>query len=136
MRQCSNCRVADQAVMDFGRECSEKCNPAIRESGNPDDHSASCNKVLHEVRPLHEPVILVNTPKSPAGELPIKWKREGWRLLRDGRNTFRVKMLCRECIDKEAMRELVHKDYVKACKAARGQDDRTYGQLMVQQGQG
>jgi hypothetical protein len=95
----------------------------------------ACNKVMHSVRPLVEPVRLISTPRHPEGQLPTKWLNEGWKLHIDGKNTFRVKMLCRNCIDKEALRESIQRDYQKACKAARGQDDRTYGQLMIQQGQ-
>lgn len=135
MRTCANCKAVDQAIMDFGRDCSSKCNPAVRDSGNPGDHHQSCNKVLHEVRQYVKPVSLMITPKHPEGEMPYKWQREGWTFQKDGGKGFRWKMLCRNCIEREAERDLVHKDYLKACKAARGEDDRTYGQLMIQQAQ-
>lgn len=135
MRTCSNCKVADQPVMDFSRDCSSQCDPQIRDVGEAELHHVACNKVLHEVRPYFQPVTLQVTPKHPEGELPYRWQREGWKLRKDGTSLFRWKMLCRNCIDKEALREALQRDYQKACKAARGQDDRTYGQLMIQQGQ-
>lgn len=136
MRTCANCKVVDHPIMDFSRECSSNCNPALRDSGNPEDHGLGCNKVLHEVRQYVKPVALIITPRRPAGEMPYKWQREGWTLQQDGQSCFRWKMLCRNCIEKEVERDFVHKDYLKACKSARGEDDRTYGQLMIQQAQG
>jgi hypothetical protein len=135
MRTCANCKVIDRPVMDFSRDCSQNCNPAIRDSGNAEDHGQGCNKVLHEVRQYVRSVILVITPKSPEGAMPRKWVSEGWTFKRDGSNCFRWKMLCRNCIEREVERDMVHRDYLKACKAARGEDDRTYGQLMIQQAQ-
>lgn len=135
MRQCSSCKVADQPVMDFSRDCAKDCDPAIRNDGDAELHHFACNKVLHEVRPYFQPVKLVSTPRHPEGELPQKWQRDGWKVRKDGSNVFRWKMLCRNCIDQEALREAIALDYQKACRAARGQGDKTYGQLMIQQGQ-
>jgi hypothetical protein len=137
MRKCENCSLIDRPLLDAMRSCDPNtCDPALRDSMNPADHGMGCNKVLHEVRPLFEPATLVNTPRAPDGELTAKYRAEGWKVKRDGKNVFRWKMLCRNCIEKEAEREMVRKDYAKACKKARGQDDRTYGQLMIQQSQG
>ncbi len=120
--------------MDFSRECDPRtCNPLYWDSADYTQHGAGCSKVLHEVRQYVKPVTLVITARHPEGEMPTKWRREGWTFQRDGRGGFRWKMLCRNCIEKEAEREMVHRDYVKACKKARGVDDRTYGQLMMQQ---
>lgn len=136
MRQCSNCKIVDRPVIDFDRPCRpELCSPGVQDNLDPSAHADGCPKVIHEVRHYFEPVKLIITPKHPEGELPYKYQREGWKLRKDGRNLFRWKMLCRNCIEKEAEREMVHRDYLKACKAARRIDDRTYGQLMIQQGQ-
>lgn len=136
MRTCANCKVVDHPIMDFGRDCSPKCDPKIRDSGNPYDHHQSCHKVLHEVRDYVKPVGLVITPRHPEGAMSHKWVAEGWTFKRDGSGTFRFKKLCRNCIEREVERDMVHKDYLKSCKTARGEDDRTYGQLMIQQAQG
>lgn len=122
--------------MDFSRPCSTKCDPKDIENGDPYAHHITCHKVLHEVRDYVKRVQLVITPRHPEGTMPHKWVAEGWQFKKDGADTFRFKKLCRNCIEKEVERDMVHKDYLKACKTARGEDDRTYGQLMIQQAQG
>lgn len=132
MRQCENCKRQDAPVLDHDRPC-KNCSPLADERA--ESHMDNCPKLIHEVRQYYKSAKLVNTPAYPEGELEPRWKREGWKLLRNGNEWYRWKMLCRSCIEKEAERDLVRRDYLKACKKARGVDDRSYGQLMVSQAQ-
>lgn len=132
MRVCESCRKPDAPAVDHEISC-KNCPPTADERAS--SHADDCPKLIHEVRKLYKPAKLISTPGHPEGELEQKWRREGWKVIRDGREVFRWKMLCRGCIEKEAERDMVRRDYVKACKKARGQDDRTYGQLMMQQAQ-
>jgi hypothetical protein len=108
-----------------------ECDP--KADYRPETHHDSCPKFSHEVVKLFRPAKMVATPKQPQGELEPKWRREGWKVMKDGRQTFRWKMLCRSCIQVVYEREEHHRDYVKACKAARGDDDRTYSKMLTAQ---
>jgi len=44
-------------------------------------HHDSCPKLIHEVRKLYRPAVLVHTEAHPEGELSRKLRAEGWKLL-------------------------------------------------------
>lgn len=132
MRICSACQRLDACVVDYETRCDPKlCPPTADERA--ETHHDQCPKLTHEVRLLYRPTKLIHTPQHPEGQLEGKWLREGWRLVKDGTDLYRAKMLCRRCIEATYEREERHKDYQKACKKAMGQDDRTYAQLLAQQ---
>jgi hypothetical protein len=132
MRVCSACGKPDVPTLELGEACKPKqCSPTADE--RPETHHASCPRLAHTVVKLSRPAKLVATPAHPEGELERKWRLEGWTLMRDGRDVFRWKMLCRSCIEVVYEREEHHREYLKACKKARGDDDRTYSQLLTQQ---
>jgi hypothetical protein len=132
MRICEGCRKPDSCIVDYETKCKPNlCHPTADERA--ETHHDNCPKLTHEVRPLYRATRLIHTPKHPDGQLEPKWIAEGWRMKRDGKDVFRVKMLCRACIQAVYEREERHKEYVKACKKAAGHDDRTYSQLLVMQ---
>lgn len=132
MRSCEGCGRPDAPALDFDIPCKPSlCPPTADE--RPETHHDECPRIIHEVRKLYRPAKLEHTAKQPEGELPRKWKREGWKLWRDGAELFRWKMLCRACIETVYQREENHQEYLQACKRARGDDDRTYSQLLTQQ---
>jgi hypothetical protein len=75
---------------------------------------------------------LIRTEAHPEGQLPQAKVRAGWKLVRDGRDQFRVKMLCRDCISLEVQREESKREYEKKCAALLGKTDQTYSQMLVQ----
>lgn len=132
MRICEACSKPDSCVVDFETKCKPNlCRPDADERA--ETHHDACPKLTHEVRLLFRPAKLINTPKHPEGQLEPKWIAEGWKIRRDGKDVFRVKMLCRACIQSVYEREERRKEYLQACKKARGEDDRTYSQLLALQ---
>jgi len=75
---------------------------------------------------------LVRTEQRPEGQLTQSQIRNGWKLVRDGRDQFRVKMLCRDCIGNEALKEASRKEYEAKCAALLGQNNKTYSQMLAQ----
>ena len=135
MRNCEGCGKADQPALDFDIACKPNlCPPTADE--RPETHHDNCPKVMHEVRKLYRPAELEHTAAHPEGELSRKLRTEGWKLLRDGKDLFRWRMLCRGCIETEYQREENHREYLKACQRARGESDQTYSQLLAQQANG
>jgi hypothetical protein len=132
MRSCEGCGRLDAPALDFDIPCkSDLCPPTADE--RPDTHHDSCPRLIHEVRKLYRPATLEHTAKHPEGELQKKWRLEGWKVMKDGRDLFRWKMLCRACIQTVYDREESHKEYLQACKRARGDSDQTYSELLAQQ---
>lgn len=132
MRNCQACAKPDQCIVDYETPCKPKlCPPTADERA--ETHHDQCPKLTHEVRLLFRPAKLINTPAHPEGQLDTKWLVDGWKVKRDGKDVFRTKMLCRSCIQSVYDREARQKEYLKACKKARGEDDRTYSQLLTQQ---
>lgn len=134
MRTCEACGKSDSCVVDYETKCKPNLCPPMADE-RAETHHDQCPKLTHEVRPLYRPAKLINTPAHPEGQLEPKWIAEGWKLVRDGTDVFRKKMLCRACIQVVYEREERRKEYLKACKKARGEDDRTYSQLLVMQSQ-
>lgn len=132
MRKCESCDKPDACVVDYETPCKpDLCPPTADERS--ETHHDSCPKLTHEVRKFYRAAKLVHTAAHPEGELEMKYRRTGWKLIQDGKSLFRWKMLCRACIQIEYEREERQKDYVKACKKAAGQDDQTYSQMLAQQ---
>lgn len=130
MRACETCNKPDSCIVDYETPCNPKlCPPNADERA--ESHHDQCPKLTHEVRPLYRAAKLINTPRHPEGELEPKWR--GWKIIKDGKDIFRMKMLCRSCIQNVYATEERQKDYAKACKKALGQDDQTYSQLLAMQ---
>ena len=131
-RSCETCGAADRPALDYEIACKpELCPPDADE--RPESHHDNCPRLQHEVRKLYRPAILEHSALHPEGELSRKLRAEGWKTQRDGRDLFRWKMLCRACIQTIYEREENHKQYLQACKRARGDSDQTYSQLLTQQ---
>lgn len=132
MRICESCKKPDGPIVDYEKACKpELCPPTADE--RPETHHDRCPKLEHDVVRLERPVKLIHTPKHPEGELELKYRLQGWKLLKDGNHIFRYRMLCRACIQRIFDIEERHKDYLKACKKAAGKDDQTYSQLLAMQ---
>lgn len=132
MRHCEGCGAADRPALDPEGVCKARlCSPTADE--RPETHHDTCPRVQHEVRKLYRPAELVFTEAKPEGELTRRLRLEGWKLLRDGKDLFRWRMLCRACIARVYEREENHKEYLKACTRALGKDDQTYSQLLAEQ---
>lgn len=131
-RSCETCGAADRATLDFEIPCKASLCPPDAD-GRPETHHDNCPRLMHEVRKLYRPATLEHTAKHPEGELQRKWRAEGWKVLKDGKDLFRWKMLCRACIQTVYDREESHKEYLQACKRARGDSDQTYSELLAQQ---
>ena len=132
MRVCAGCGREDVPKLDLYGACRPKqCSPTADE--RPETHHDSCPRLGHEVVKLIRPAKLVATPLHPEGELERKWRLAGWTVMKDGRDVFRWKMLCRSCIQGVYEREDREREYQKACRQARGDDDTTYSQMLTQQ---
>lgn len=132
MRACEDCGTNDQPTLDHDIPCKPNlCPPTADE--RPETHNDQCPRLMHEVRKLYRPAEVEHTAAKPEGELSRKLRGEGWKILRDGKDLFRWKLLCRACIQRIYEREANHKDYLKACKRARGESDQTYSQLLSDQ---
>src|SRR6266566_8746180 len=119
MRACEGCNKQDGPILDYYKACNPSlCPPTADE--RPETHHDRCPRLEHDVVRLERPAKLIHTAKHPEGELEIKLKMQGWKLIRDGKNTFRYRMLCRQCIQNIYAAEERHKDYLKACKKALG----------------
>lgn len=105
MRNCDDCKVEDRPVT------------------TPD------GEMHHEVREYLHWIALPEL--TPQDELPTHWRMKGWKLKRDGEEYFRYKLLCRDCIRKDYEAGKMREAYKKLCKAARGQNDQTYSEMIT-----
>lgn len=130
MRLCETCSKPDSCIVDYETPCKPSlCPPTADERA--ETHHENCPKLTHEVRPLYRATKLIHTPRHPEGELEHRWRT--WKIVKDGKDIFRVKLLCRQCIQNVYATEERQKDYLKACKKAAGIDDQTYSQLLAMQ---
>lgn len=133
MRLCSNCRKEDKPWFE-DEPCSCGGAQLHEDDPSPLKHDASCRSLGHEVvlYPIRMPL---NEFTYVAGEPVInkEWIRKGWALMRNGQRYYRVKMLCRGCIEVENGIQARRSEYEKACKAARGLDTSTYAQMLTLQ---
>lgn len=132
MRLCEDCSKPDSYIVDYETKCDRTlCRPDADE--RPETHHDNCPKLTHDVVRLERVAKLISTPRHPEGQLEHKYIIEGWKLLKNGMTWMRYRMLCQSCVRKVYDREARQKEYMKACKKARGEDDRTYNQLLTQQ---
>lgn len=133
MRNCADCGKEDAPW--FEREpCS--CGTATKHEDDPSPlkHAPDCNGIGHEV--VEYPLRMARADLVFEGTtlaLSNYWRGRGWILIQNGLRWYRVKMLCRGCIVLEDSAQERRREYEKACKAARGQDDTTYSQMLAQQ---
>jgi hypothetical protein len=133
LRNCTQCHKPDAPRLEFDASCKGKCDPRATE--DPATHSDDCPRISHEVvlyYKLVKQVDLVRTEVSPEGQLPRSLLLAGWKLVRDGRDQFRVKMLCRDCIGLEVQKDASRKEYQAKCAALLGQTNKSYSQMLAQ----
>lgn len=98
-------------------------------------HAPHCVALVHEV--VLYPVRMgrndLSVAKSGERELPSHYLVAGWKLMQNGMRWYRIKHLCRDCIGKEEQSQMFRRDYIKACKTAKGQDDQTFSQMLAYQ---
>jgi hypothetical protein len=134
MRLCKSCKKPDSPRLDFDASCKGKCDPRATE--DPATHDDACPRMTHEVVLYHKllkPIDLVRTEAAPEGELRHKDVVAGWTLRRDGRDTFKIKLLCRGCIAVDVERDTNHKAYLKQCAALLGKEDKSYSEMLAAQ---
>jgi hypothetical protein len=131
MRFCAQCNKSDTIVLDNSEQCRpDKCDPKIVNDHDISTHWIDCPRLIHEVRLYPRLIQNLSFLKPLPDPLPAKYRREGWTLQVDGSRVYRVKTLCRSCIGVEVERETNHRNYLRACKAAR-REDPTYNQLLM-----
>lgn len=130
MRACEQCHVGDRPHLDMAEPCT--CGSA---SPEPTHHTASCIALVHEVvlYPVRMGPYDLAISESGEKELPAYWLQRGWKLMQNGMRWYRIKFLCRDCIGKEEDSQAFKRDYLKACKKAKGQDDQTFAQMLAYQ---
>lgn len=85
----------------------------------------------HDV--VRYPVRIAKSDLTHDGKLGSYFSAKGWTLRQDGQRYYRIKMLCRACIELENVIQSRRQDYEKACRAARGLDNQTYAQMLASQ---
>lgn len=134
MRHCGNCNKEDSPWYD-GTPCS--CGlPQRDEPALPQEHVQDCKALAHNVVLYPVRVATTDLTYDANGEAQLRsaqYLRRGWKLLRNGMRWYRVKYLCRECIELEEAARERRRDYEKACKAVKGVDETTYSQMLASQ---
>lgn len=132
MRECQACHKRDAAILEPDTTCKGQCDPKADE--RVETHTDLCPRLSHDVRKYLKAVTrneLIHSPDEPEGRLAMRLRLQGWKMLREGPDYFRWKMLCRDCIGLEAQKEAQQRDYRKACKSVLGAETQTYGQMMI-----
>lgn len=98
-------------------------------------HAPQCLALVHNVAlyPVRIAPHDLAIGKSGDKELPAQFVRSGWKLMQNGMRWYRIKHLCRDCIGKEEQALAFKRDYLNACKKAKGQDDQTFAQMLAYQ---
>lgn len=130
MRNCSNCNKEDRPWFEDA-PCSCGAYQEHDDDPSPLKHDPSCKMLGHEV--VRYPVRIAKSDLTHDGKLGSYFTAKGWSLRQDGQRFYRVKMLCRACIELEKGCQARRQDYEKACKAARGLDNQTYAQMLASQ---
>lgn len=124
MRACQHCAKADRPQLDNNEQCS--CSA---ESHEPMHHGQDCKALIHEV--MLYPVRIAQKDLTFDCKLPPQYA--GWTLMQNGNRWYRYKFLCRDCIGKYEDAQKFRRDYLQACKKARGEEDQTYSQMLAGQ---
>jgi hypothetical protein len=126
MRLCSKCRGEDRAEVDPESLC--KCGAV---AAGHEDHDPRCPRLIHEVRRY----LVRVSPKElmPDQSLSPYFISQGWTMFKDGERLYRWMYLCRACIRAQEDVLTHRQEYEKACKAAKGLEDRTYAQMIARQ---
>lgn len=133
MRACAQCGKADAPWFE-PEPCSCGAAQAHEENPSVEAHAADCNAVGHVV--VLYPVRMARSELQFNGAemvLGAYWRQLGWVLKRNGERWYRVKMLCRGCIEAHDDAQQRRRDYEKACRRARGVEDTTYAQMLAAQ---
>jgi hypothetical protein len=132
-RNCAACNKPDTIVLDPQERCfPDKCDPKKASDSDITTHWEDCPKLIHDVL-LYPRLVQIISVMKPAQPLEAKYLRDGWKPFVDGHKLYREKMLCHDCILIEFERERNHRNYLKACKKARGEDP-TYNSILMDSG--
>lgn len=135
MRLCSACGKEDQPWFEQ-HPCNCGAFKPHDDDPSPLKHRPDCKCLGHEVvlYPVRIPASdLAFDDKGQASLASAYYTQRGWKLKQNGGRYYRTKMLCRDCIGKEEEALGRKREYEKSCRAARGQDDKTYAQMLAQQ---
>lgn len=130
MRNCSSCNKEDKPWFEDS-PCTCGAYKPHDDDPSPLKHLPECHSLGHEV--VRYPVRIAKSELSNDEKLSSYYRQRGWVLMRDGQRFYRVKMLCRACIELENSAQSRRHEYEKACKAARGVETQTYAQMLASQ---
>lgn len=131
MRLCSSCHKEDKPWFEYDTPCSCGAASLHEDDPTPLKHSPECKSLGHEV--VLYPVRMAKADLTFDAKLGSYYSQRGWRLKQNGNRWYRVKYLCRACIELENSAQARKAEYEKLCKAARGVDDQTYAQMLASQ---
>lgn len=130
MRTCVACHKPDAPWFEpYPCSCSRQADGA--EPIPADEHAPDCKCLGHEV--VTYPVRIAKSDLTFDGKLPQTWTSKGWVLRQNGMRFYRMKMLCRDCIELEVSAQSRREEYQKLCKAARGESSQSYAQFLASQ---
>jgi hypothetical protein len=131
MRNCSACHKEDKPWFEYDIPCSCGGAELHEDDPSPLKHKAECKSLAHEV--VLYPVRMAKADLTHDGKLGSYYSQRDWKLMQNGNRWYRVKFLCRACIELENSAQSRKAEYEKLCKAARGVDDQTYAQMLASQ---
>ena len=116
--------------------CSCQAQPIHDDDPKPHKHRPDCKGIGHEV--VLYPVRIAHSElafddKGQPKLASAYYSQQGWKLMQNGGRSYRVILLCRACIELAESALSRKREYEKSCKAARGQDDKTYAQMLASQ---
>lgn len=130
MRNCSVCNAEDKPWFEE-TPCSCGVFKPHDDDPSPLKHDPVCRSLGHEV--VMYPVRIAVADLTHDKKLGSYYSARGWNLKQNGQRWYRVKMLCRACIEAENGAQARRADYEKACKEARGIGNSTYAQMIALQ---
>jgi hypothetical protein len=131
MRTCGNCQKQDAPWFAHADcNCPQK-DIRYDDDPSPLKHAPDCNGIGHEVAlyPVRMDASLLTWEKK----LPASWVARGWALKQNGGRWYRVKMLCRGCIELEETAQERQREYEQKCRETRGIEALSYAQMLANQ---
>lgn len=133
-RVCKQCKREDEP---FWEQTPCSCGAPLDAHTEPKfgDHRPECKSIGHEVvrYPIRIDPRELWTDHAGIKRLSAYYTGRGWTLVQNGNMWFRVMMLCRDCIGKEADAQARKREYQKLCKRAAGLESMTYAQMLASQ---
>ena len=130
MRCCARCSVSDRPLILRDQDCT--CGAGIG-AADAEHVERGCRRVSHWVAEFPKEIArsqLVRDQDAHFGfKLPAQYR--GWELREYRGRMYRVKALCRDCIELESEIDARQKEYKSQCAKARGERTMTYSNLLA-----